>query len=54
MIIAAAVTIAAAVYVAWGIVHHARRGELHLKIVLEYLALAILGVVVTYTVIQSL
>lgn len=54
MIIVVAVTIAAAVYVAWGIVHHARRGDLHLKIVLEYLALALLGVVITYTVTQSL
>lgn len=54
MIVTIAVTIAAAAYVSWGIIHHARRGDLHLKIVLEYLALALLGVVITYTVTQSL
>jgi hypothetical protein len=51
------VTVAAAiavVYLGWGIIHHTRRGDLHPKIVLEYLALAILGVVITYTVTQSL
>ena len=54
MIATIAATIAAAAYVAWGIIHHSRRGDLHLKIVLEYLALAILGVIITYTVTQSL
>lgn len=54
MIATIAASIAAAFYLAWGIIHHARRGDLHLKIVLEYLALALLGVVITYTVTQSL
>ncbi len=54
MIITVAAAIAAASYLAWGIIHHSRRGDLHLKIVLEYLALALLGVVITYSVTQSL
>jgi len=54
MIITIAAAIAATAYVAWGIIHHSRRGDLHLKIVLEYLALAILGVVLVYTTVKSL
>ncbi|KKT65500.1 MAG: hypothetical protein UW60_C0044G0014 [Candidatus Woesebacteria bacterium GW2011_GWA2_44_33] len=54
MLITVAAAIAAAAYLAWGIIHHARRGDLHLKIVLEYLALAILGIVLVYTTVKSL
>ena len=54
MIITIAAAIAATAYVAWGIIHPSRRGDLHLKIVLEYLALAILGVVLVYTTVKSL
>ncbi len=54
MLITVAAAIAAASYLAWGIIHHARRGDLHLKIVLEYLALALLGVVLVYTTVKSL
>ena len=54
MIITVTAAIAAAAYLVWGIIDHHRRGDLHLKIVLEYLALAILGVVLVYTTVKSL
>lgn len=41
-------------YVVWGIIHHWHRGDLHLKIVLEYLGLAILGVTVVFSLLQLL
>lgn len=33
-------------YVSWGIAHHFLHGDLHLKIVIEYLAVALLGFVI--------
>jgi hypothetical protein len=38
--IAVAVSIA---YVVWGIVHHAMHRDLHWKVVIEYLAISIIG-----------
>ena len=32
-----------AVYVIWGMIHHALRKELHLRIILEYLLVAVLA-----------
>lgn len=49
-----AVIALATVYVLWGIIHHALRRDLHLKIVLEYLGIAILGVAITLSVINYL
>lgn len=46
------ITIAAAVtYIIWGIVHHFLHKDLYLAVVLEYLAVAILGVVVIFSLI---
>lgn len=36
------------VYVIWGIVHHSLEGELHQKIVLEYLSTAALGIILVW------
>lgn len=54
MIVTVAAAIAAAAYVAWGIIHHSRRGDLHLKIVLEYLGLVILGIAIVISVVKNL
>jgi len=48
------VILAAIIYVVWGIVHHWHHGDLHLKVVLEYLGLAVLGVTVILSVIKNL
>lgn len=43
----AAIVIASATgYFSWGIVHHHIHKNLHLEVVLEYLAIAVLGVVI--------
>lgn len=41
-------------YLVWGIIHHWHRRDLHPKIVLEYLGLAILGFVAVISVIKNL
>lgn len=41
-------------YVAWGVVHHARRGDLCKKVILEYLGLAGLGLIIVLGVIKYL
>lgn len=33
-------------YIAWGVVHHSLHEDLHLGVLLEYIALAVLGVVI--------
>lgn len=35
-------------YVVWGIIHHHFEGDLHLKVVLEYLTTAILGFLIIW------
>lgn len=40
------VIVLSAVYVVWGIFHHALKKELHLRIILEYLMVAILASIV--------
>lgn len=46
----AAIAIAvAAGYFVWGIIHHHLHRDLHLSVVLEYLAIAALGVVVVFS-----
>lgn len=47
-IVAAAV---AASYVAWGIVHHAIHRDLYFSVVVEYLAVASLGLVIVFSLI---
>ena len=41
-------------YLAWGITHHWHRKDLHLKVVLEYLGIAILGTAVIISVLRNL
>lgn len=41
-------------YVVWGILHHSRRGDLHIKVVLEYAGIAILGVAAVISVVRNL
>ncbi len=46
----ASVTLAtAAAYFAWGMVHHHIHRDLHFSVVLEYLAIASLGIVVVFS-----
>jgi len=35
-----------AIYIFWSLLHHYRRGDLQLSIIIEYLLLALLGIVV--------
>jgi len=39
----------AAGYVSWGVVHHYLHKDLHFEVFLEYLAVAILGLVIVFT-----
>ena len=34
-------------YLAWSLFHHYRKGDLHLSIIIEYLALILLAIVIT-------
>jgi hypothetical protein len=36
---------AAAAYFSWGIIHHLLHGDLNLSIIIEYLAVSVLGVI---------
>jgi hypothetical protein len=36
-------------YVAWGVVHHILHKDFHLEVFLEYLAVAILGLTIIFT-----
>ncbi|MBI3396981.1 hypothetical protein HY045_00735 [Candidatus Woesebacteria bacterium] len=38
-----------AAYVAWGVVHHYVHRDLHLAVVVEYLVVAILGLVIVFS-----
>lgn len=42
---------AAAAYVAWGVVHHILHKDFHFEIFLEYLAVAILGLTIIFSLI---
>lgn len=42
---------AASAYVAWGIVHHILHKDFHFEIILEYLAVAILGLTIIFSLI---
>jgi len=43
------VYVTAALYLAWSLFHHYRRGDLHLSIILEYILLALFAVIVAAT-----
>ncbi|HUV71554.1 MAG TPA: hypothetical protein VMW25_00960 [Clostridia bacterium] len=42
----------ASFYVFWGIVHHYLEGDLHLRIILEYLGVALLGFLILLTLVN--
>jgi hypothetical protein len=46
-------TALSASYVSWGIIHHAIHKDISLSIILEYVAVAIVGMVMTYSLIYS-
>lgn len=47
----AAIAVAVAIsYVVWGLVHHHIHKDLHVSVVIEYLAIAIVGLVVLFSV----
>lgn len=48
------VTLAIGSYVGWGIAHHARQGDLCMKVIWEYLGLAGLGLIIVWGVIKYL
>jgi uncharacterized protein YqhQ len=39
-------------YTLWGIIHHYLEGDLHIRVVLEYFALSILGFLILWSVIN--
>lgn len=41
-------------YLVWGITHHWHKKDLHLKVVLEYLGIAVLGLAIVLSVIRYL
>lgn len=41
-------------YVVWGIIHHYLHRDLHLEVVIEYMAVASLGLVVLFSIIGRL
>lgn len=40
----------AVTYVAWGIIHHTLHDDLHLSTIIEYLAIATLGLVIVFSI----
>jgi hypothetical protein len=47
-----AVAVATAVsYVAWGIIHHRIHRDLHLEVIIEYIAVSLLGLVILFSLI---
>lgn len=44
----------AGIYIFWGVIHHWQRGDLHIKIVLEYLGIAILGVALVFSLLTTI
>ncbi len=40
----------ASFYVIWGIIHHYQEGDLHIRVVMEYLAMALLGFLILLTI----
>lgn len=46
------VFLTASFYVLWGVIHHYIKGDLHPRIVLEYLAVALLGFLILWSIIN--
>lgn len=47
----AAIIATAAAYITWGIVHHIMRKDINFEVVLEYIVVAVLGVIIVWSVI---
>ncbi|KKQ43547.1 MAG: hypothetical protein US60_C0001G0062 [Microgenomates group bacterium GW2011_GWC1_37_8] len=45
----AIVVAVAASYISWGIIHHHMHNDLNLSVVLEYIAVAVVGLVLVFT-----
>lgn len=43
----------ASFYVLWGIIHHYLEGDLHIRIILEYSAVALLGFLILWSIINN-
>ena len=52
--IAYALLLGVCAYLVWGIIHHWHKKDLHLKVVLEYLGIAVLGLAVVFGVLNLL
>jgi len=52
--IAYALLLGVGAYLVWGIIHHWHKKDLHLKVVLEYLGIAVLGLAVVFGVLNLL
>ena len=46
------VFLTASFYVFWGIIHHYLEGDLHLRIIFEYLAVALLGFLILFSLVS--
>jgi len=44
----------ASFYVAWGVIHHYLEGDLHIRIILEYAAVALLGFIILFSTINRI
>ncbi len=44
----------ASFYVLWGVIHHYLEGDLHIRIVLEYLAIALLGFLILWSILNRI
>lgn len=42
-------TVTAAAYVAWGIIHHVIKGDVHRKVVIEYVLIGLIAIVLLLT-----
>ena len=40
-------------YIAWGIIHHMMQGDLHRKVVIEYVFIGLLAIVLLFIVLES-
>jgi len=38
-------------YVLWGVVHHYLKGDLHIRVIIEYIAIALLGFLILWSII---
>jgi len=44
----------ASFYVAWGVIHHYLEGDLHLRVILEYASIALLGFLILFSAINRI